>query len=146
MARRCGAPITSRRGERISAWYPTTAARLTAPEDVRVATARRDGSLRRPRIIGDVAVGHRVFVRSTNGRGADWFRAAIATGRGRIEGGGAAYDVVFVDAAESDPSRVDAAYRTKHGAYAAIVDHLIGPGPRAATLEVLPALDPTPSR
>ena len=32
-------------------------------------------------IVGD---GDRVFIRSTNGRGADWFRWAIATGTGRI--------------------------------------------------------------
>lgn len=67
---------------------------LTAPEEVHLATARRDGSHRSPRLIWDVALGDRVFIRSTNGRGADWFRWAIATRRGQLDAGRAAYDVV----------------------------------------------------
>lgn len=90
-------------------WTAAEAQAVTAPEEVRVVTRRPDGSLRRPQIIWIVRHGDRVFIRSTNGRDAVWFRAAIGT------------------------------YRHKYGHYAAIVDHLEAPGPRAATLEVLPA-------
>jgi hypothetical protein len=87
-----------------------------------------------------VAEGDRVFVRSTNGRGADWFRAAIATGSGRIHARGTAYDVVFTEVHdEADLAAADSGYRTKYGQYASIVDHLEEEGPRAATLEVHPA-------
>ncbi|MEI2779068.1 MAG: DUF2255 family protein [Tetrasphaera sp.] len=123
----------------MSTWDTEIAQALTAPDEVRLATVRRDGSRRTPRIIWDVAVGDRVFIRSTNGRGADWFRWAIAIGRGRLETGHAAHEVVFVEAKESDLASVDTAYRQKYGRYASIVGHLLTPGPRAATLEVLPA-------
>lgn len=122
----------------MSTWDAEIAIALTAPDEVRLATVRRDGSHRTPRIIWDVAVGHRVFIRSTNGRGADWFRWAIATGRGRLEAGHAAYEVVFVETKEIDLPQVDTAYRQKYGRYASIVDHLLTDDPRAATLEVLP--------
>ncbi len=122
----------------MSTWDTEIAQALTAPDEVRLATVRRDGRHRTPRIIWDVAVGDRVFIRSTNGRGADWFRWAIATGRGRLEAGHAAYEVVFVEAVHADLDAVDAAYRQKYGRYAAIVDHLLTDGPRAATLEVQP--------
>jgi hypothetical protein len=107
---------------------------------VELATRRRDGSLRTPRTIWIVRVGDdRVFIRSTNGRGADWFRWAIATGLGQISTSGATFDVTFSAASDDDLYAVDAAYRSKYGGYASIVDHLEGPGPRSATLEVIPA-------
>ncbi len=123
----------------MNTWDTAIATALTAPEEVHLATVRRDGSPRSPRIIWDVAVGDRVFIRSTNGRGADWFRWGIATGRGRLEAGRTAYDVILVEADEDDLASVDAAYRSKYRRYASIVDHLLTAGPRAATLEVLPA-------
>jgi hypothetical protein len=80
-----------------------------------------------------------VFVRSTNGRTASWFRGAIATGAGQIVSGGSATDVAFAEAAAGDLPAVDAAYRQKYGQYASIVDHLVEDGPREATLQVRPA-------
>jgi len=93
----------------MSTWTPQAARAVTAPQEVQVVIRRPDGTLRPPRIIWIVGDGDRVFIRSTNGRTADWFRGAIATGTGR-----------------------------KYGAYASIVDHLVEDGPRAATLEVHP--------
>jgi hypothetical protein len=95
--------------------------------------------MRRPRTIWIVRDAERVFVRSTNGRSADWFRAALATGAGQVLARGAAYDVTFTEADDGDLPRVDAAYRRKYRRYGSIVDHLAGPEPRAATLEVRPA-------
>ena len=113
---------------------------IADPQEVQVLTRRRDGSLRRPRTIWIVTDGDRVFIRSTNGRGADWFRGATATGSGQITARGTAYDVRFTEVAdEADLTRADAAYRAKYGHYAAIVDHLEQDGPRYATLEVHPA-------
>lgn len=120
-------------------WSPTDARALSAPDEVQLATRRQDGSVRRPRIIWVVADGDRVFVRSTNGRSADWFRAAVATGAGQLIAGGTTYDVAFSEAGDADLARVDTAYRAKYGRYSSIVDHLEEPGPRAATLEVHPA-------
>lgn len=121
-------------------WTNRDARTLTAPEEVRVVARRGDGSLRRPRTIWVVGSGDRVFIRSTNGRTADWFRWAIATGTGQIVVRGTARDVTFTEIVDDgDLTVVDAAYRAKYGRYASIVDHLEGAGPRSATLEVHPA-------
>ena len=120
-------------------WTSADAQAVSAPEEVQVITRRADGSLRRPRIIWIVRDGHRVFVRSTNGRDADWFRGATATGTGQIIAGRRTYEVTFTEAGPEDLPTVDAAYRGKYGRYASIVDHLEEPGPRAATLELVPA-------
>jgi len=123
----------------VTTWTPEAARAVTAPQEVQVVTRRADGSLRRPRTIWIVGHGDRVFIRSTNGRTADWFRGAIGTGSGQILARGTAYDVTFTEADDEDLPRVDAAYRAKYSHYGSIVDHLEGPGPRAATLEVHPA-------
>lgn len=125
----------------MSAWTLEDVSALTTPEEVQVSTRRRDGSLRRPTTIGFVFVADRdsVFIRSTSGRSASWFRGALATGAGQLGARSTAYDVAFTEAAERDLERVDVAYRGKYGHYASIVDHLEAPGPRAATLEDHPA-------
>jgi hypothetical protein len=124
----------------MSTWTPQAARAVTAPQEVQVVIRRPDGTLRPPRIIWIVGDGDgdQVFIRSTNGRTADWFRGAIATGTGQLVARGTTYEVVFTEAQGSDLARVDAAYRRKYGAYASIVDHLEEDGPRAATLEVHP--------
>jgi Uncharacterized protein conserved in bacteria (DUF2255) len=76
----------------MATWSTADAAALAAPQQVRVATRRPDGTLRATRTIWIVADGERLFVRSTNGRGADWFRAAVATGSGQIQAEGATHD------------------------------------------------------
>lgn len=121
-------------------WSSDALRALSSTEEVRLATRRRDGTLRNPRIIWVVTSGRRVFIRSTNGRAAAWFTAATATGAGRLQARGAAYDVTFTEVDdEGDLALADAGYRAKYGHYASIVDHLEEDGPRAATLEVHPA-------
>jgi len=123
----------------MSNWNSAEAQALTSPDEVQVVTTRADGTARMPITIWVVAKGNRVFVRSTNGRDAAWFRGALATGRGRLVTAGVPHEVTFAEAAPDDLVLVDAAYRAKYGRYASIVDHLEEPGPRAATLEVHPA-------
>jgi hypothetical protein len=105
---------------------------------VLVVTPRHDGTLRRPRTIWIVRNDRRVFIRSTNGPTADWYRGALATGTGQIIAGGTPYDVKFVGTNDDDLTLVDRAYRAKYGRYASIVDHLAEAAPRSATLEVEP--------
>jgi hypothetical protein len=59
----------------------------------------------------------RVFVRSANGRTADWFRAALAAGAARIAAGDTTYDVVFAETEVVDLAGVDVAYDAKYGRY-----------------------------
>ena len=123
----------------MTGWTAADADRIGAPEEVQVSTRRADGAVAAPRTIWIVSSAGRLFIRSTNGRTAAWFRAAIASGRGAIRAGAQTFDVAFSEAAESDLAAVDAAYRRKYGRYASIVDHLEEAGPRSATLEVHPA-------
>ena len=123
----------------MTTWTPRQARTITNPQEVQVAPRRPDGTLRRPTIIWVVRDGDDVFVRSTNGRDAAWFRSAIASGSGQILAGGTAFDVTFTEADDDDLPRIGAAYRAKYGSYASIVDHLEEDGPRAATLQVHPA-------
>jgi hypothetical protein len=118
-------------------WTADQVAKIALPQEVQVITRRRDGSQRSTTIwiVGD---GDRLFVRTTNGRTAAWFRSAIATGSGQIVSGGEASDVTFAEAAQGDLPAVDTAYRRKYGHYASIVDHLLEDGPRVATLQVHP--------
>lgn len=121
-------------------WSRDALRALRSTEEVQLATRRRDGTLRTPRIIWVVTSGQRVFIRSTNGRSAAWFRAATATSAGRLQARGAAYDVTFTEVHdEGDLALADAGYRAKYAHYPSIVDHLEEHGPRAATLEVHPA-------
>jgi hypothetical protein len=120
-------------------WSSTALHDLATTEEVHLATRREDGALRPPRIIWAVISGDRVFIRSTKGVTADWYRAALATGSGQLTAGRTAHDVSFIHVDdETDLTLADAGYRAKYGHYASILDHLEGPGPRAATLEVHP--------
>lgn len=123
----------------MTTWTAEAARALTARQEVQVVTRRHDGTSRRPTTIWIVRDGDRVFVRSTNGRSAAWFRAALATGAGQVVAGRTAHEVTLVEAEEGVLPLADAAYRAKYRPYASIVDHLVGPAPREATLEVLPA-------
>jgi hypothetical protein len=121
-------------------WNPSQARAIAAPHEVRVATRRPDGTLRPPTTIWIVRDGERVFIRSTNGRDADWFRAAAATGAGQILAGPETYDVVFTEVTDDrELAAADSGYRDKYRQYATVVAHLEEDGPRSATLQVTPA-------
>ncbi len=87
-------------------------------EEVRLATRRADGSLRRGNPVWAVVVGGAVYVRSFHGPRGTWFRWALATSRGAIvPADGRPRAVRFESAA--DPAlntRIDDAYRAKYAA------------------------------
>lgn len=121
-------------------WTSGTLHDLGTAEEVRLSIRRKDGTLRRPRIIWVVTHGERVFIRSTNGVTADWFRAATRMGAGQLTARSTAHDVTFIHVDdETDLALADAGYRAKYGRYPSIVAHLEQTGPRAATLELHPA-------
>ena len=118
-------------------WSAVDAAALSSATEVDVVTTRRDGATAST-TIWIVADGLRVFVRSTNGAEAAWYRRATAR-PGAIVASGVRRAVRFAPVqGGADLDIVDAAYRHKYGGYASIVDHLQSTEPRAATLEVLP--------
>lgn len=123
----------------MSAWSSDELARVGGAEELRIASLRRDGSLRKPVIIWVVRLGDDLYVRSVNGRTATWFRGAQERHEGRIWAGRVEKDVTFVDVGDEANDQVDAAYRTKYRRYAAsIISSITSPEARAATLRLVP--------
>ena len=123
----------------MAAWTQDELKRIGTAEELEIAPQRSDGSQRSPVPIWVVRVGDDLYVRSYRGSGGAWFRAALASGAGRIQAGGAEKEVAFV--AEADPAandQVDAAYRAKYGRYPQYVSPMLTPAVRATTLKLTP--------
>ena len=124
----------------MSGWTSEELSKIETAEELKIATMRRDGTLRKPVTIWVVRHGDQLYVRSMNGPNGGWFRGTQTRHRGHIRAGGVAKDVslVSVDPAELG-KEIDAAYRAKYRRYAAsIVDSVLTPEARAATLELVP--------
>lgn len=109
------------------------------PDEITIATMRKDGTLRKPVIVWIVRHGDDLYVRSVNGRDASWFRGVQSRHEGQVRGGGVKRDVTFVE--ETDPGindRVDDAYREKYRRYPGIVPSMVTPDVRSTTLKLVP--------
>lgn len=123
----------------MTAWTSDELSGIAAADELEVAPRRADGTLRNPVIIWVVACRDRLYVRSVNGPTAAWFRATQVLHEGHVRAGGVDKDVVFVDAPHDIDDELDAAYRAKYRRYAAsIVDSIVSPLARSATLELVP--------
>ena len=108
-------------------------------EELKIASLRRDGTLRKPVIIWVVRHGDDLYVRSVNGRTASWFRGTQVRHEGRIQAGGIDKDVTFVDATPELNDQIDAVYRSKYRRYAAnIINSIVSPTARSATIKLIP--------
>jgi len=122
----------------MSGWKSDELKRIAAAEELEIATVRRRGALRDPVTIWVVRQDDDLYVRSVNGRTGHWFRGAQDRHEAHIEAGGIERDVRLVETDEAN-DEVDAAYRTKYSRYAAgIVNSVLTPGARAATLKLVP--------
>ena len=121
-------------------WTSDELKKIETTEELKLASLRRDGTLRKPVIIWVVRVGDDLYVRSVNGRASGWFRGVQTRHEGQIRAGGVVKDVTFVE--EPDPAineQIDAAYRTKYRRYAAsIINSTLTPEARAATIRLVP--------
>jgi hypothetical protein len=123
----------------MSAWTNDELTRIGAAEELRIASVRPDGSLRRPVTIWVVRHGDDLFVRSVNGRNGAWFKGTQDRHEGHISAGGVERDVSFVEADHDLDDEIDAAYRAKYRRYSAgIVGSVLTPAARASTLKLLP--------
>ena len=123
----------------MTAWTSDELRKIGAAEELRIASVRRDGSLRNPVTIWVVSYGDDLYVRSVNGRTGAWFRGTHVRHEGRIWAGGAEKDVTFVDADPGINDQIDAAYRTKYRRYAAsIVRSIVSREARSATIKLVP--------
>jgi len=136
----------------VSAWTSGELERIASADELEIAAVRRDGTLRKPVTVWVVRLGDDLYVRSVKGPTGAWFRRTQARHEGRIQAGGVDRDVTFVEADTALSDEVDRAYRTKYRRYAAnIVNSVLTPGARSATLRVVPrenarSASPRPSR
>ena len=120
-------------------WTSDQLSRIGAADELRIASLRDDGTLRKPVTIWVVRHGDDLYVRSVRGRTSDWFRGTQDRLEGHIQAGGIDADVKFVDAERELDDALDAAYRDKYRRYAAsIVGSTLTPAAKSATLKLQP--------
>jgi hypothetical protein len=123
----------------MAAWTSDELSKIGAADELQLASVRRDGTLRKPVTIWGVRLGDDFYVRAVNGPTATWFRGAQDRHEGHVQAGGVGKDVTFVDAGHDRDDQIDAAYRSKYHRYAkSIVDTIVTPQARAATLKFVP--------
>ena len=122
----------------MTAWTNVELTSIGTAEELQISSARHDGTLGDPRTIWVVRVGDDLYIRSVNGRTSAWFRGAQVRHEAHIQAGGVDKDVRLVETDDLN-DQIDAAYRTKYRRYAAsIIDTIVSPQARAATLRLVP--------
>ena len=123
----------------MSTWAGDDLERIGAAEELELASVRDDGTLRDPVTMWVVRHGDDLYVRSVKGRGSSWFRGAQIHHEARIRAGGVDRDALLVETDDVN-DELDVAYRAKYRRYAAgIVDSIVSPEARAATLRLMPS-------
>jgi hypothetical protein len=124
----------------MTTWTNDELNKIGTAEELKIASLRADGTLRKPVIIWVVRLGDDLYVRSVNGRTSAWFRGVQTRHEGHIRAGGVEKDVTFVEEAGANiNSQIDAAYAAKYRRYAAsIINHINGSEARAATIKLVP--------
>jgi len=123
----------------MTTWTSEELNKITAAEELEIASLRRDGTLRRPVTIWVVRAGDDLYVRSVNGRTSAWFRGVQTRREGHIKAGGVDRDVTFVG--ESNPDindQIDVAYLEKYRRYPQWVAPMVTPEVRATTIKLVP--------
>lgn len=98
----------------MTTWTKDELARIGGAEELQLASARADGSLRPFVTMWVVRVGDELYVRSAYGATNPWYRRARESGLGRIRAGGVERDVTFGAAAADAHAGIDAAYHAKY--------------------------------
>jgi hypothetical protein len=123
----------------MNTWTKDELEKIGSAEELRIATLRRDGTLRKPVTIWVARLDDNLYVRCVNGREGAWFRGLLTKHEGHIRAGGVEQEVTFVE--ESDPdinARIDEAYLTKYKRYPQWVAPMVTPKVRAATIKLVP--------
>jgi len=119
----------------VSGWTGEELQRIGGAPELRLAARRQDGSLRPFTTMWVVRAGDDLYVRSAGGPQRPWYRAAVASGTGRIQAGGVDAEVEFATAAPETNEEVDSQYRAKYDRYGpGIVGHVTGPAAHAVTI------------
>jgi hypothetical protein len=119
----------------MTGWTSDELTRIATAQELQIASARPDGTLRNPRTIWVVRVGDDLYVRSMYGRAGGWFPATQVRHQGHIRAGGVERDVSYPDRDDA----IDAAYRDKYRRYGPnIIGGVVNPAARAATIKLVP--------
>jgi hypothetical protein len=123
----------------MTGWTEEELRRIGEANELRLASTRRDGTLRPYVTMWVVRAGDELYVRSAYGPDNPWFRRAKASGVGRIRAGGLERDVRFAEPAPGVHAGIDAAYHTKYDRYGPqIVGSVVGPQAEAVTIRLEP--------
>ncbi|MDX1612786.1 MAG: DUF2255 family protein [Candidatus Promineifilaceae bacterium] len=128
----------------MSKWTDDELNRIGKAEELEIAPARGDGTLRKPTTIWGIRVGDDLYVRSYRGRDGAWFRAAQTSQEGRIWAGGVEKDVTFVEVSDANlNAQIDDAYRSKYQRYPQYVAPMLTAEVRATTIKLVPRVTST---
>ena len=117
----------------MAGWTSDELEKIGAADELQLATARRDGTLRNPVTIWVVRHGDDLYIRSVNGRTSSWFRGAQVRHEAGVD-----KDVLLVETRDMN-EEIDAAYRAKYRRYGeTLVGSMVTPQARAATLKLVP--------
>jgi hypothetical protein len=128
----------------MTGWTSEELTKIGSAEELKLASMRRDDTLRKLVTMWVVRQNDRLYVRSVNGPTGAWFRGTQTRCRGHIRAGGVDKDVNFVFDTDDDVNdQIDAAYREKYRRYAAgIVNSVLTPAARSSTIELVPLATP----
>jgi hypothetical protein len=123
----------------VTAWTSDELDRIGSADELRITSARADGTLRPYVPIWVVRVGDDLYVRSYRGADGGWFRHLRDRDQGRIQAGGVQREVAVATAPDEVDDAVDDAYRGKYGHYGSrLVDPMLAAQARATTLRLAP--------
>jgi hypothetical protein len=123
----------------MTTWTNDELTRIGEAQELQLASARPDGTLRPYVTMWVVRGGDELYVRSAYGSSNPWYRRAKASGVGRVRAGGVERDVTFAEADTDAHPAIDAAYHAKYDRYGPrIVGSVVGPHAEAVTVRLVP--------
>jgi hypothetical protein len=123
----------------MSAWTDDELEAIGGADELRIASRRPDGGLRKYIRIWVVGVGDALYVRSAYGYDNPWFQRALRAGEGRIRAGGVERDVAFEQPDRGVDADVTAAYHAKYDRYGPdIVGTVVSAEAERSTLRLVP--------
>jgi hypothetical protein len=120
-------------------WDPDELGRIARADELKIASRKADGSLRKFITIWVVRLGDDLYVRSAYGPENGWYRRALASAEGRIRAGGLERDVTFETPGPEIDADLHAAYHAKYDRYGPrIVGSVVSDEAARTTLRLVP--------